>query len=130
MAYASDISDDEWNLIKHHFAPYSTGRPRTHDIREIVNAIRYQQRTGCQWRLLPKDFPPLKAVWYHYVKWRKSKLWEKIQAELLKKLRKACQRNPRPSLGIIDSQTVKTVQKGGGAVMMQVKKARVENAIL
>ena len=73
---------------------------------------------------------PLKAVWYHYVKWRKSKLWEKIQAELLKKLRKACQRNPRPYLGIIDSQTVKTVQKGGAAVMMQVKKARVENDIL
>jgi transposase len=130
MAYKSDIPEEEWKLIKHYFAPYAIGRPRRHDIRQIVNAIRYQQRTGCQWSLLPKDLPPLKAVWYHYEKWRKSGLWEKMQAELLEKLRETRGRNAKPALGIIDSQSVKTVQKGGRAVMMQVKKSRDENATL
>ena len=112
MAYKTDISEREWEEIKEEFAAYPTGRPRQHDIREIINAIRYQQRTGCQWSLLPKDFPPAKAVKYHFYKWRNSGLFERLQYRLHEKLRMQEGRNAKPSLGLIDSQSVKTVQKG------------------
>lgn len=121
MAYETDISDEEWEHVKEYFAPYRTGRRRQHDIRAIVNAIRYMQRTGCQWSLLPKDFPPAKAVKYHFYKWRDSKLFERMQEQLHKKLRVQEGRNPRPSLGLIDSQSVKTVQKGGLEDLTAVK---------
>jgi transposase len=129
MSYESDISDEEWSLIEGYFAAYSTGRPRKSPIRDVVNAIRYQQRTGCQWRLLPKDFPSIKTVWYHFYKWRDSGLWHKIQQELHAKLRTKLGRETEPSLGIIDSQSVKTVQKGGRGDMMRVKKSRVANGM-
>ena len=87
MGYSSDISDKDWELVQEDFAPYGTGRRRQHDIREIVNAIRYVVRTGCQWRLLPKDFPHYKAVLYYYYKWRDNGFWEKLQEKLHKKLR-------------------------------------------
>ena len=127
MGYPSDIADDDWEQVKESFAPYGTGRRRQYEIRAVVNAIRYVLRTGCQWRLLPKDFPHYKAVLYHYYKWRDSGFWEELQERLHKKLRVQEGREERPSLAILDSQSVKTVQKGGRVAMMRGRRQKVAN---
>jgi putative transposase len=108
--YPSDLTDEEWQLLEPVFEevePYTTGRPREKDLREIVNAIFYLNKTGCQWRYLPKDFPSYKLVSYYYHKWVDNKTWEKINTIIHRKLRKELGRNEEPSAGIIDSQTVK-----------------------
>ena len=127
MGYGSDIPDSDWEQIEESFAPYGTGRRRQHEIRAVVNAIRYVLRTGCQWRMLPKDFPHYKAVLYHYYKWQKSGFWEELQAKLHKKLRVQEGKAEQPSLAILDSQSVKTVQKGGRAVLMRGRRQKVAN---
>ena len=108
--YPSDLTDEEWELLEPIFEeiePYTTGRPREKDLREIVNAIFYLNKTGCQWRYLPKDFPSYKLVSYYYQKWVDNNTWEKINTILHRKLRKEMGRTENPSAGIIDSQTVK-----------------------
>jgi putative transposase len=108
--YPSDLTDEEWQLLEPIFEeiePYTTGRPREKDLREIVNAIFYLNKTGCQWRYLPKDFPSYKLVSYYYQKWVDNNTWEKINTILHRKLRKEMGRTENPSAGIIDSQTVK-----------------------
>lgn len=90
----------------------------------MVDAIRYVQRTGCQWRLLPKDFPPWRSVYVAFWRWRNSGLWEKILPELRKRVHIKAGRNPAPTLGIIDNQSVKTVQKGGSAVMTVARRRK------
>ena len=122
MTYPSDICDNDWEHLKGSFAPYGTGRRRKYEIRSIVNAIRYVLRTGCQWRFLPKDFPYYKAVLYHYYEWRDNGLWEEVQEKLHKQLRIQEGRDEMPSLAIIDSQSVKTVQKGGPVGLMQARR--------
>ena len=87
--------------------PYPTGRPRTKELREIINAIFYRNKTGCPWRYLPKDFPSYKWVSYDYHQWVDNNTWAKINRALPRKLRKELGRNEEPSAGIIDSQTVK-----------------------
>ena len=108
--YPSDLTDEEWQLLEPIFEevePYTTGRPREKDLREIVNSIFYLNKTGCQWRYLPKDFPSYKLISYYYHKWVDNKTWEKINTIIHRKLRKELGRNEEPSAGIIDSQTVK-----------------------
>ncbi len=129
MGYGSDISDKEWAILEPFLAPKQKGRPRKHDLRRIVDAIRYVQRTGCQWRLLPKDFPPWLVVYMTFWRWRNSGLWEQVMHELRRRVRVKAGRNPDPSLAIIDSQSVKTVQKGGNAGMMAARKRRAASAI-
>jgi len=87
--------------------PYTTGRPRTTDLREILNAIFYLNKTGCPWRYLPKDFPLISQSAIYYHKWVDNHTWEKINTVLHRNLRKELGRNEAPSAGIIDSQTVK-----------------------
>ena len=108
--YPSDLTDEEWQLLEPLFEeaePYTTGRPRTHDLREIINAIFYLNKTGCPWRYLPKDFPSYKLVSTYYHQWIDNNTWVKINTALHRKLRKELGRNEEPSAGIIDSQTVK-----------------------
>ena len=108
--YPSDLTDEEWQLLEPIFEevePYTTGRLREKDLREIINAIFYLNKTGCQWRYLPKDFPSYKLVSYYYQKWVDNNTWEKVNTILHRKLRKEMGRNENPSAGIIDSQTVK-----------------------
>lgn len=108
--YPSDLTDEEWQLLEpliEEIDPYITGRPRTTELREIVNAIFYLNKTGCPWRYLPKEFPDYKLVSYYYHKWVDCGIWEKINIALHRKLRKELGRNEDPSAGIIDSQTVK-----------------------
>ncbi len=113
MVYETDLSDEQWELVKDYFAPHKIGQPRKHDIRSVVNGLIYLTKTGCHWHLLPKDFPPYKSVWYYFKRWRKSGLWEKMQEDLHRLYRVKSGREKTASLGIIDSQSVKTAQKGG-----------------
>ncbi|WP_254229526.1 transposase [Wolbachia pipientis] len=121
--YPSDISDKEWKTIEPYFEPKKTGRPRKYSIRTIINAIRYMMRTGCQWRQLPKDFPPWKTVYSCNSRLKKkSGIWQEIHDFLVKKVREMIGKNKTPSVGIIDSQSVKTTQKGDPEDMMLAKK--------
>ena len=124
MGYASDISDEEWAILEPFLEPKQKGRPRKHSLRAICNAIRYVQRTGCQWRLLPSEFPPWLVVYMTFWRWRNSGTWETIMHELRQRVRVKAGRNPDPTLAIIDSQSVKTVQKGGSAVTTAARKRR------
>ena len=94
-----------------------------------MNAIRYQQHTGCQWDMLPNEFPPHGVVQHHFYEWRNNGLFEKMQKKLHAMLRKKQGRKEEPSLAIIDSQSVKTGQKGGSVAMMLERKSKVESDI-
>ena len=117
--YASDLNDAQWALIERHIPPARPGgRPRRVDIRAIVNAIFYLLRTGCQWRLLAKDFPPWGTVWWYFQRWRREGLWVHIHRALYPLARAKASRRPGPSVVIMDGQSVKTTEKGACAASM------------
>lgn len=112
--YQTDLSNAEWALIESHMPqPVKLGRPRTHSQLEIVNAILYVLRTGCQWRHLPHDFPPWATVYSYFRAWRLSGLWQHLNRILREQVRQKQGRHAQPSAGIIDSQSVKTTSVGG-----------------
>jgi putative transposase len=112
--YASDLNDQEFELIVPHVAQKDgSGKKRTVDIREVLNAIFYRTRTGCQWRMLPSDFPAWYHVWYYYRTWRDDGTWEQMNRLLRRDVRIQAGRDPEPSVAIIDSQSVATTEMGG-----------------
>jgi putative transposase len=107
-SYPSDLTDQQWELIRPLIpAARSGGRPRTTNIRSVVNAILYLTRTGCAWRYLPRDYPPYKTVYDYFSKWNYNGVWRKIHLSLVKQVRLAEGRNPSPSTVIIDAQSVR-----------------------
>ena len=116
-AYDSDLTDEQWKLLKPLMEdrhPLGWGRPRTVDTREVVNAICYLDKTGCQWRSLPHDFPPWPVVFYYFTKWRKTGLWKKANGVLARQCREEAGRDPNPTAACIDSQSVKGTSESGG----------------
>ncbi len=112
--YASDLTDAEWALIAPLVPPpKTTGRPRTTCLRDVFAAILYVATTGCQWRMLPNDFPPVSTVRGYFYAWRNNGLLNEINRELVVATRLAEARAAQPTAGIIDSQSVKTTESGG-----------------
>lgn len=114
LRYASDTTEEEWAIIAPHLPEkFRRGRPRTTDLRSVVNAVFYIAQTGCQWRLLPKDFPPFTTVQGYFYQWRDEGRWRAINHDLVMRGREAIGRKASPTAGAIDSQSVKTCEAGG-----------------
>ncbi len=122
-AYATDLTDAEWALLAPHIpAPKVGGRPTDHSRREIVNAIRYVLRSGCAWRLLPHDFPKWQTVYHYFRLWRLQGVWETAHTALREQTRRQENRDATPSAAILDSQSVRTTEKGGPMAMTAARR--------
>jgi len=122
-SYATDVSDKEWEVLEPLMPPVKTGgRPAQHSRREIVNAILYVLRTGCQWRNLPHDLPAWGTVYTYYRRWRLDGTWQRMHDALHTQLRVAEGRHPQASAAILDSQSVKTTEKGGRGASTRARK--------
>ncbi len=114
LRYASDVSDAEWAQIETLLpVPKRLGRPRTTQMRQVVNAMLYLLTTGCEWRLLPKEFPPFTTVQRFFYRWRDAGLWQTINHFLVMRTREAAGREASPTAGVLDSQSVKTTEAAG-----------------
>ena len=112
--YPSDLTDEQYAIIEPHVPDAKHGgRPRTVNMREVINAILYLNRTGCQWRFLPHEFPRKSTVYFYFAKWRDDGTWVLLLKELREAVRDEAEKEPTPSMTIIDSQSVKTVGQGG-----------------
>jgi len=121
--YPTDLTDEGWQVLEPLVPEIKPGgRPADYTRREILNAILYVLRSGCQWRMLPHDLPNWQTVYTYYRNWRIDGTWERIHYVLRKELREAEGRHPEASAAILDSQSVKTTEKGGRGATMRARK--------
>ena len=112
QSYPSDLTDAQWALIRPHLPVYPGGRPRTTDLRDVVDAVLYILRTGCQWRYLPKDFPPKSTVWRYFDEWRHNGTLDTIHDKLRTQVRTAEKPYSPRTTASVDSQSVDTTSGG------------------
>jgi transposase len=134
LRYPSDLTDDEWAHVAPLIPPAkSGGNKRSVDVREVMNAIMYILSTGCQWRAIPKDLPPRSTVHNYFIWWQCDGVLDRIHDALYVECRKKAKRDASPTAAIIDSQSVKSAEKGGSAsirmAMMRAKRSRARSAI-
>jgi putative transposase len=130
MGYPSDVSDAEWEVIAPLLAAAKPGgRPRTTLLQDVVNAIFYVSRGGVAWRMLPKDFPAYQTTYRYFRAWSKDGTWEKIHEALRDRVRQKEGREASPSAAIIDSQSVKTTEKGAPEGTTQARKSKGASGI-
>jgi transposase len=132
--YPSDVTDAEWTIIAPMIPPpRQGGRHRETDMRAVMNAVRYVLRTGCQWRQLPKDFPPRSTVYNYFWEWTRYGVLDRIHHMLLVKVREVEGREASPTAAIIDTQAVKATEKGGlrgvQSDTMQQRKPKASSAM-
>jgi transposase len=126
--YPSDVTDEQWLLIESRIPPEKPGgRPRSVVMREVINGILYLNRTGCSWRMLPHDLPPWGTVHYYYRRFRLQGIWQDIHDRLREQVRIDAGKEKTPSAAIIDSQSVKTAEKGGAAGTTRARKSAGES---
>ena len=112
--YPTDLTDEQWALVAPYLSPNrGRGRPTQLDLRAVLNALLYFTRTGCQWRLLPREYPQWESVRYYFDKWTRDGTLERVQRDLVRQARAQAGRSAPPTAGIIDSQSVKSTEAGG-----------------
>ena len=122
--YPSDLSNEQWAQVERFIpAPKPGGRPAVYERREVVNALLYLNRTGCQWRALPHDFPPWGSVYWYFRNWKRDGTWDRLHDELRGDLRRAEGHERQPSAAVLDSQSVKTTEKGGRRATTAVRRS-------
>ena len=129
--YPHDLTDAQWHILEPLLPPPKPGgRPRSVELREVVNGLLYVLGTGCPWRSLPHDLPPWPTVWTYFRQWRDDGTLARLHDELRDQVRQQAGHDPQPSAMILDSQAVKTAEKGGRAASTLARRFRDANAIL
>ena len=124
LRYPSDLTDEEWSLLKSEIPPARRGgNKRTVDVREVVNGLMYVLSTGCQWRAIPKDLPPRSTVNDYFCRWQYDGTLDRLHHALYVLCREQAGREASPTAAIIDSQSVKSAEKGGGGLIRQASMA-------
>lgn len=122
--YSTDLTDKQWQKLQEVWPKAKngrTGRPRKYPLREVLNTIFYQLRTGCAWRLLPHDLVPWNVAWEHFYRWRKDGTWQIVHDALYEQVRQQEGREDAPSAAAMDSQAVRTTEKGGPEATSEAK---------
>jgi transposase len=128
--YPTDLTDRQWRLIEPYVPqPKPGGRPARYTRREIVNAILYQARNGCVWRALPHDLPPYRIVFHYFRLWQTDGTWDRVHDALRTKVRRSVGKKPKPTVAIVDSQSVRSTEQGGPRGSDAGKKSRRAQAV-